>query len=145
MPHTEYDVPPEPEDLWAFPARPDISSRYEYGVVDGDTYDVTLDLGFGITHRVRVRPYHINTAEVFGRSDDYEAGIEQRNFVREWMDEHVGDPVDHIEAGTWPLRVRTYTETGKYGRLLADVYSDDGEALTAALLEEFGDSIKQEY
>lgn len=146
--HTEYDVPPEPKDLWAFPARPDITSRYEYGVVDGDTYDVLLNQGFGSVRHLRVRPHHINTAEIFGAkkgSEEYNRGVEQRDFVRAWLAEHVGDLFESARDGTWPLRVRTYTETGKYGRWLADVYSADGDSLTVALIDEFGDEIKQEY
>ena len=41
---------------------------YEYNcqvdrVVDGDTIDVTLDLGFSILHKCRVRLYGIDTPE----------------------------------------------------------------------------------
>jgi micrococcal nuclease len=41
---------------------------YEYGctvtrVVDGDTIDVVLDLGFSILHKCRVRLYGIDTPE----------------------------------------------------------------------------------
>jgi len=42
--------------------------KYNYGVkidriVDGDTIDVTIDLGFDILHKTRVRLYGINTPE----------------------------------------------------------------------------------
>ncbi len=48
---------------------------YEYActverVVDGDTIDVTLDLGFDILHKCRVRLYGIDTPESRTRDKD---------------------------------------------------------------------------
>ena len=51
---------------------------YEYActvdrVVDGDTCDVTLDLGFKIFHKCRVRLYGIDTPESRTRNKDEKA------------------------------------------------------------------------
>ena len=51
---------------------------YEYGctvtrVVDGDTIDVILDLGFSIFHKCRVRLYGIDTPESRTRDKDEKA------------------------------------------------------------------------
>ena len=51
---------------------------YEYGctvtrVVDGDTIDVVLDLGFSILHKCRVRLYGIDTPESRTRNKDEKA------------------------------------------------------------------------
>lgn len=35
-------------------------------VVDGDTYDVTVDLGFKVFHNIRLRLRGVDTPEVFG-------------------------------------------------------------------------------
>lgn len=35
-------------------------------VVDGDTFDITCDLGFSVYHRVRVRLRGVDTPEVYG-------------------------------------------------------------------------------
>jgi micrococcal nuclease len=35
-------------------------------VIDGDTYDITLDLGFYVSHRIRVRLKGVDTPEVYG-------------------------------------------------------------------------------
>ncbi len=48
---------------------------YEYGctvtrVVDGDTIDVILDLGFSVLHKCRVRLYGIDTPESRTRNKD---------------------------------------------------------------------------
>ena len=45
-----------------------MSDRFWYGaevlgVVDGDTIDLRIDLGFDIHHKIRVRLYVINTPE----------------------------------------------------------------------------------
>lgn len=37
-----------------------------YRVVDGDTYDLTVDLGFNIYHKIRVRLKGVNTPEIYG-------------------------------------------------------------------------------
>ena len=51
---------------------------YEYGctverVVDGDTIDVTLDLGFSVSYSSRVRLYGIDTPESRTRNKDEKA------------------------------------------------------------------------
>ena len=45
-----------------------MSERFWYGatvlgVVDGDTVDLMVDLGFQVHHKIRVRLYGINTPE----------------------------------------------------------------------------------
>jgi micrococcal nuclease len=45
-----------------------MSERFWYGatvlgVVDGDTIDLMIDLGFNIHHKIRVRLYGVNTPE----------------------------------------------------------------------------------
>jgi endonuclease YncB( thermonuclease family) len=34
--------------------------------IDGDTYDITLDLGFYVSHPIRVRLKGVDTPEVYG-------------------------------------------------------------------------------
>ena len=44
-------------------------------VIDGDTYDIILDLGFYISHMIRVRLKGVDTPEVFGRAASEEGKI----------------------------------------------------------------------
>lgn len=44
-------------------------------VIDGDTYDVILDLGFYTTHTIRVRLKGVDTPEVFGKAASEEGKI----------------------------------------------------------------------
>lgn len=94
-------------------------------VIDGDTLDLRVDLGFHTYTRVRVRLADVDTNEIYGvrkESEEYKLGMEQTKFVKEWL------PDDgHVTIRT------EKDETGKYGRWIARIYSD-GEQLADALL-----------
>ena len=87
---------------------------YEYNckivkVVDGDTVDVDIDLGFGVWMRnERVRLYGIDAPE--SRTSDKEEkkyGLASKKYVQDLM------PVDSIQV------LRTMKDgVGKYGRIL---------------------------
>jgi len=109
---------------------------YEYRaelkrVVDGDTYDFTVDLGFRVSKDIRIRMLGVDTAETYGvkkESDEYKRGMEHKQWVEQWFDE-----ADELFIET------EKDEKGKYGRWLARVYDESGESLNAALQEEFED------
>lgn len=110
-------------------------------IVDGDTYDFEVDLGFRTTKEIRVRPLDVDTAEtwfVSHDSEEYERGVIHTEFVEEWFEE-AREEYD----GKWPFVVDTKKdETGKYGRWLAYIYrKSDGEEVTEALIEEFGEEV----
>lgn len=103
-------------------------------VVDGDTYDFEVDLGFHTFTRIRIRMSGIDTAETYGvkhESDEYARGIEQKEFVEDWF-KSAEDVIIETEKD----------EKGKYGRWLARVYesnpdNEDSECLNERLIEEF--------
>jgi len=94
---------------------------YEYSckverVVDGDTIDVTLDLGFDILHRCRVRLYGIDTPESRTRNKDEKArGKMAGSFLKEAVEK--GKEV--------VIQTKLKDSKGKYGRVLGDVIVDD--------------------
>jgi micrococcal nuclease len=101
---------------------------YEYKskvvrVVDGDTIDLDVDLGFYLTSRIRVRLLDVNTPELRGESR--EAAQDAKRLVEEWCP--VGSTV----------QVET-TKTGKYGRWLAQVTLPDGLGNLNQLLRDRG-------
>jgi micrococcal nuclease len=107
---------------------------YEYKarcveVVDGDTQDVVVDLGFHMQRQIRLRLMDVDTHETYGvkhSSEEYRRGKRETEFVREWL-----------PNGEWPLLVRT-DKRGKYGRYLAEIERrSDGEILNDRLLSEF--------
>jgi micrococcal nuclease len=111
-------------------------------VVDGDTIDMTVDLGFSLTKEVRVRLLGVDTAEIYGverGSEEYSRGMAHKRFVEEWVATGVADS----ETEEYPFDLFIAKDTGKYGRFLAEVrrLSDD-RSLTADLLAEFGDEVE---
>lgn len=100
-------------------------------IVDGDTVDFLVDLGFKVHLMVRARIAGIDTPEVYGvkkGSEEHERGKLASAFTASWFEENCPDGVCVIE---------TDKVTGKYGRWIADVYppSGEGQSLSAALLE----------
>jgi micrococcal nuclease len=83
-------------------------------VIDGDTLDVMIDLGFNIHHKARVRLYGVNTPE--SRTKDLaekEMGLKAKTFTADWIARHQTVFLKTI-AG----------KDDKYGRILAQIYSD---------------------
>ena len=76
-------------------------------VVDGDTFDFEIDLGFGITYASRLRLYGVDTPEV--RGSEREEGLRVKAHVKQL-----------IEGKQVGLTTRKWK--GKYGRYIADVY-----------------------
>ena len=103
---------------------------YEYAcevkrVVDGDTIDVVLDLGFDILHKSRVRLYGIDTPESRTRNLDEKArGKMAGAFLK-----------DAIEKGEKVvIQTKLKDSRGKFGRVLGDVIVD-GVNINKALVE----------
>lgn len=110
---------------------------YEYptrvvDVIDGDTIDFEVDLGFKIHRTIRVRLLGVDTAEIYGvehDSEEYEIGIEHTEFVEQWL--------DGPDADKWPFIVET-EKTGKYGRYLARVeHKASGRVLNDEIVEKY--------
>lgn len=93
-------------------------------VVDGDTFDLVVDLGFHIERLVRVRLKDVDTAEIYGvdkESDEFEAGMQQLVAAEAWFGAAANEADDRDSLDPdWPLIVRT-RKTGKYGRYLAEI------------------------
>ena len=89
-------------------------------VIDGDTIDVTMDLGFDLYKSERVRIAGVDTPEK--RTKDLEEkalGLDATN----WMKEKLEGAID----GDDELTIRTELKggVGKYGRLLGWLYIGD--------------------
>ena len=90
-------------------------------VLDGDTIDVTIDLGFDLYKKERVRVAGVDTPEKRTRDLEEKAlGIDATNWLKEKLDSTI--------AGDDELTVRTelHGGVGKYGRLLGWLYIGDG-------------------
>jgi micrococcal nuclease len=83
-------------------------------VVDGDTVDLLIDLGFSIMHKVRVRLHGVNTPESRTRDLEEKAlGLAAKDYVSDWLLKY-----DQVYVKT------IKDKSGKYGRILGYIYSD---------------------
>ena len=101
-------------------------------VVDGDTIDVTIDLGFDLYKKERVRIAGVDTPEKRTRDLEEKAlGIDATN----WMKKNLEDTIN----GDDELLIRTELVggMGKYGRLLGWLYIGDADiSLNEKMIEE---------
>ena len=95
-------------------------------VVDGDTVDVDIDLGFGVwLQDERVRLIGVDTPESRTRDLTEKAfGLAAKEFVKDFVGQD-GDVV---------LETASYDSKGKFGRILGDIVIN-GHPLTTALLD----------
>ena len=105
---------------------------YEYSctvdrVVDGDTCDVTLDLGFDILYRSRVRLYGIDTPESRTRNKDEKVrGKLASAFLQKAIDN--GEKVI--------IETKLKDSRGKFGRVLGNVIVD-GVNINQAMINSY--------
>ena len=92
---------------------------YEYNceilrVVDGDTVDVSIDLGFDISYKSRVRLYGIDTPESRTRDKDEKArGLMSKEYL-----------MNELSKGQ--VVIKTHKDKkGKFGRVLGEMYVGD--------------------
>jgi micrococcal nuclease len=91
-------------------------------VLDGDTIDVVIDLGFDLAKTERVRIAGVDTPEKRTRNLEEKAlGLDATN----WLKEKLNDTI----KGDDELVVRTELKggVGKYGRLLGWLYVGDSD------------------
>ena len=89
-------------------------------VVDGDTIDVTIDLGFDLYKKERVRVAGVDTPEKRTRNLEEKAlGVDATAWLKSKLEETI--------KGDEELTVRTELKggVGKYGRLLGWLYVGD--------------------
>ena len=102
-------------------------------VVDGDTIDVSIDLGFDLIKKDRVRIAGIDTPEKRTRDLEEKAlGIDATN----WMKKNLEDTI----AGDDELTIRTELVggMGKYGRLLGWLYVGESDVSLNEIMIEQG-------
>ena len=101
-------------------------------VVDGDTIDVTIDLGFDLYKKERVRVAVVDTPEKRTRDKEEKVlGIDATNWLKDKLEEAI--------KGDDELTIRTELKggVGKYGRLLGWLYiGDDNVSLNEQMIGE---------
>ena len=97
-------------------------------VVDGDTVDVDIDLGFGIwIHNERVRLYGIDTPESRTRDlEEKKAGLFAKDVVLHYLPE-----------GSKQVLITHKDKVGKYGRVLGEFVIYDSLADRQTTINQF--------
>ena len=115
----------------------DYRLMYEYSAtirrwVDGDTVDVTLDLGFDILYNNRIRLYGINTPESRTRDlEEKKRGLAAKDRVKELC------PV-----GSSITLKTTKDGRGKFGRILGEIFVPGAVQSINQLLVEEGHAVE---
>ena len=95
-------------------------------VVDGDTLDIEIDLGWSLKFTERVRLAEVDTPEA--RGPERAEGMKATAFVQGWVDRNEGECLIHS----------TEYARGKYGRTIAVVYPRGGGVSLNDLLVKHG-------
>ena len=101
-------------------------------VLDGDTIDVTIDLGFDLYKKERVRVAGVDTPEKRTKDDEEKAlGYDATHWLEEKLDAAIQGEEDLV------IRTELVGGVGKYGRLLGWLYIGDAEvSLNEQMIEE---------
>jgi micrococcal nuclease len=105
---------------------------YEYKckiikVIDGDTTDVDIDLGFGVwLKKQRIRFFGIDTPESRTRDlEEKKYGLAAKEYVK-----------SHLPLGSIQTLVTVKDGKGKYGRILGQFKLEDGTILNEKMITE---------
>jgi len=86
-------------------------------VLDGDTIDVTIDLGFDLYKKERVRVAGVDTPEKRTKDlEEKELGIHATNWLKDKLEGAISGDDDLV------IRTELVGGVGKYGRLLGWLY-----------------------
>ena len=92
-------------------------------VLDGDTIDVLIDLGFDLFKKERVRIAGVDTPEQRTRDlEETALGIDATNWLKQKLEDTISGDGDELT-----IRTELKGGVGKYGRLLGWLYINDEE------------------
>ena len=84
-------------------------------IVDGDTIDVLLDMGFDIKYQSRVRLFGIDTPESRTRNlEEKVRGLISKEYLKQALK----------KAKKLTIKTHKGSETGKFGRILGEIFAD---------------------
>lgn len=94
-------------------------------IIDGDTLDIVIDLGFDTLRKSRVRLYGVNTPESrTSNIEEKKLGLAAKEFTEQWVSNLGGK-----------IKIQTILDKNeKYGRILAMVWDDNGNCLNKDII-----------
>lgn len=118
---------------------------YEYKIkeviriIDGDTIEILIDIGFNIFHKEKVRLNRIDTPEIHSKNEfEKKLGKEAIDYLQAWIEKQNS------------LSIRT-SKDDKYGRILGEIYGDSSKSINDLLIENgyaweyYGDSKNKDF
>ena len=111
--------------LFLYKAKPMPTSRHSLGVIDGDTLDLTVDLGFRLYTDVRVRLAGVDTPELRKQTAD---GQHFKDLCHHWI-------ASRLHRSPWPLVIET-EKADSFGRWIAKVRDLTNSCLSEYLISE---------
>ena len=97
-------------------------------VVDGDTADAMIDLGFNVWHKMRIRFYGVDAWESRTRNlEEKKKGLAAKAYVKDLLENSDDGKFSIISHGT-----------GKYGRVLGELFVKGHDTSVNDLLKENG-------
>lgn len=102
-------------------------------VIDGDTVQVIIDLGFYAYIEHRLRLLDVNTPELHAKDPGERArAVAATSFVVDWFAQHT--PHNTNANTEWPFFIRT-EKSDSFGRFLAHIECGQSHSLNDMLLE----------
>ena len=99
-------------------------------VVDGDTADAMIDLGFNVWHKMRIRFYGVDAWESRTRNlEEKKKGLAAKAYVKDLLENSDDGKFSIISHGT-----------GKYGRVLGELFVKGHDTSVNELLKEHGNA-----
>ena len=101
-------------------------------VVDGDTADLLVDLGFHSFRVERLRLLNIDAPEM--RKESYEQGVVAKAVLKSIL----------MAEGEWPLKIVTKKDPDNFGRWLAEIFivpTDGVEKSVCTMMVELGHAV----
>jgi micrococcal nuclease len=106
-------------------------------IVDGDTIDIIVDLGFKITTYQRIRMARINTPETFNVKKDT-AEFQKGEAAKQYVELR-------LAANNNEIKLETEKVTEKYGRYIGTIWLADSSVSLNDELVEKGFAVYVEY
>jgi endonuclease YncB( thermonuclease family) len=101
-------------------------------VIDGDTIDFEVDLGFHLRTTQRIRLLGVDAPEKRGAT--MPSATEAQAYVQSWLDDHYRFHPSETDADEWPFFLRT-AKSDSFDRWVASVMRrHDGRDLASDLL-----------
>lgn len=99
-------------------------------VIDGDTVQVVIDLGYNIRTKENIRLWGINAPEIFtSDASEKERGMDAKAVLTDWVTRH-GGSLTGENSSSFPFIMQTDKDKQTFNRYIGNIYCGDcGESI----------------